>query len=31
LDGLDKRHTTRTLVRRLERLGYDVTIAPKVA
>ena len=31
LDGLDKRHTTRTLVRRLERLGYEVTIAPKVA
>jgi transposase len=31
LDGLEKRHTTRNLVRRLERLGYEVTIGPKVA
>jgi transposase len=31
LDGLEKRRTTRNLVRRLERLGYDVTIGPKVA
>jgi hypothetical protein len=31
LDGLEKRRTTRALVRRLERLGYDVTLGPKVA
>lgn len=31
LDGLEKRRTTRNLVRRLERLGYEVTIGPKVA
>jgi transposase len=31
LDGLEKRHTTRNLVRRLERLGYEVTIGPKAA
>ena len=31
LDGLEKRHTTRNLIRRLERLGYEVTIGPKVA
>jgi transposase len=31
LDGLEKRHTTQNLVRRLERLGYEVTIGPKVA
>lgn len=31
LDGLEKRHTTRNLVRRLERLGYEVTLGPKVA
>jgi transposase len=31
LDGLEKRHTTRNLVRRLERLGYDVTLGPKAA
>src|SRR6185295_13089110 len=31
LDALEKRHTTRNLVRRLERLGYEVTIGPKVA
>jgi transposase len=31
LDTLEKRHTTRNLVRRLERLGYEVTIGPKVA
>ena len=31
LDGLAERHTTRNLVRRLERLGYAVTLGPKVA
>jgi len=31
LDGLEKRRSTRGLVRRLERLGYEVTIEPKVA
>ncbi|HEX6212384.1 MAG TPA: transposase, partial [Methylomirabilota bacterium] len=31
LDGPEKRHTTQNLVRRLERLGYEVTIGPKVA
>lgn len=31
LDGLEKRRTTRNLVRRLERLGYDVTLGPKAA
>jgi len=31
LDGLEKRHTTRNLVRRLERLGYEVTLGPKAA
>jgi transposase len=31
LDTLEKQHTTRNLVRRLERLGYEVTIGPKVA
>jgi hypothetical protein len=31
LDGLEKRRVTRGLVRRLERLGYEVTIGPKVA
>lgn len=30
-DGLEKRPTTRKLVRRLERLGYDVPLGPKVA
>jgi hypothetical protein len=31
LDGLEKRRITRTLVRRLERLGYEVTIGLKAA
>jgi transposase len=31
LDGLEKRRITRNLVRRLERLGYDVTLGLKVA
>jgi transposase len=31
LDAVDKRRTTRNLVRRLERLGYDVTLATKAA
>ena len=31
LDGLEKRRTTRNLVRRLERLGYEVTLGPKAA
>jgi len=31
LDDLAKRRTTSHLVRRLERLGYEVTIGPKVA
>jgi transposase len=31
LDGMEKRRTTGSLVRRLERLGYDVTLAPKAA
>jgi transposase len=31
LDGLEKRRTTQHLVRRLERLGYEVTLGPKVA
>jgi transposase len=31
LDGLEKRRTTQNLVRRLERLGYEVTIGTKVA
>ena len=31
LGGLEKRHTTRNLVRRLERLGYEVTLGPKAA
>jgi transposase len=31
LDSLEKRHATRNLVRRLERLGYEVTLGPKVA
>ncbi|MGH8567673.1 MAG: IS110 family transposase [Gammaproteobacteria bacterium] len=31
LDGMEKRRTTQNLVRRLERLGYDVTLGPKAA
>jgi len=31
LDGLEKRRTTRNLVRRLERLGYEVTLGTKAA
>jgi hypothetical protein len=31
LDGLETRRTTRNLVRRLERLGYEVTLGPKAA
>lgn len=31
LDGLEKRRTTRNLVRRLERLGYEVTLGCKAA
>jgi len=31
LDGIEKRRTTRNLVRRLERLGYEVTLGPKAA
>lgn len=31
LDRVEKRRTTRNLLRRLERLGYDVTIQPKAA
>jgi transposase len=31
LDGLEKRRTTRNLVRRLERLGYEVTLGEKAA
>ena len=31
LDGIEKRRTTGNLVRRLERLGYDVTLGPKAA
>ena len=31
LDGLDPRRVTRNLVRRLERLGYGVTLQPKTA
>jgi transposase len=31
LDGLEKRRITGNLVRRLERLGYEVTIGPKAA
>ncbi len=31
LDGLEKRRVTRNLVRRLERLGYEVTLGPKAA
>ena len=31
LDGVDKRRTTRNLVRRLERLGYEVTLGTKAA
>jgi len=31
LDGLDTRRVTRNLVRRLERLGYGVTLQPKPA
>src|SRR5687767_15601840 len=31
LDGLEKRRTTQNLLRRLERLGYEVTLGPKVA
>src|SRR5438093_651107 len=31
LDGLEKRRTTQHLVRRLQRLGYEVTLGPKVA
>ena len=31
LDRLEKRRITHGLVRRLERLGYEVTIGPKVA
>jgi transposase len=31
LDGLEKRRTTRNLVRRLERLGYQVTLGPQAA
>ena len=31
LDGLDTRRVTRNLVRRLERLGYGVTLQPKTA
>jgi len=31
LDGLEKRRITRNLVRRLERLGYEVTIGLKAA
>lgn len=31
LDRLQKRRVSRNLVRRLERLGYEVTIQPKAA
>ena len=31
LDKLNKQHLTRNLVRRLERLGYDVTLAQRAA
>lgn len=31
LDGLDRRKTAKALVARLDRLGYDVTLAPKAA
>ena len=31
LDRVEERRVTRTLVRRLERLGYNVTIQPKAA
>jgi len=31
LDGIEKRRTTRNLVRRLERLGYEVTLGPQAA
>lgn len=31
LDGMEKRRTTRNLVRRLERLGYEVTLGHKAA
>ena len=31
LDGVEKRRTTRNLVRRLERLGYEVTLGTKAA
>ena len=31
LDALEKRRTTQTLVRRLERLGFEVTLGPKAA
>jgi transposase len=31
LDSLQQRRTTRNLVRRLERLGYEVTLGPKAA
>jgi transposase len=30
-DGMEKRRTTRNLVRRLERLGYEVTLGHKAA
>ena len=30
LDGLEKRHTTQHLFRRLEQLGYEVSIARRV-
>jgi hypothetical protein len=31
LDRVEKRRTTRNLLRRLERLGYEVTSQPKAA
>jgi len=31
LDGFEKRRTTRNLVRRLEQLGFEVTLGPKAA
>jgi transposase len=31
LDSLDRKHTTKSLVRRLERLGYQVEIKPMAA
>ena len=31
LDGLEKRRVTRNLIRRLERLGYEVKLETKAA